>query len=293
MQQQGIGNQIGAFFRSKGLLSGIVMANVVIWLFMSLFGLVEYLFVLGHGTASHTWNEWFALSSEPWWVLTHPWTLLTYMFLHDGVFHLLFNMLLLVVAGDMCCRYMGTKRFGWVYFVSGVGGGLLYLLSYNIFPVFYGHRATLVGASAGVLGVFMAVAAWMPNQPVTVWPFRRLTIKMKWLALIFLALDLMSLTGNNSGGHFAHLGGALCGFLYVVLMRRYTPAKRAERKNIRASRKRQRMKATVNQRPVSDEQYNQHRRQDQQRVDAILDKISQRGYDSLSKEEKEFLFNYK
>ena len=293
MIQQGIGTQLGNFFRSRSLLSAIVMANVLVWLFTALFGVVEYLFALRGGTASATWNAWFSLSSEPLTVLTHPWTLLSYMFLHGGFFHLLFNMLMLVVAGEMCCRYMGVRRFGWIHFLSSLFGGLLFVLSYNIFPVFYGHRGYLVGASAGVLGVFMAVATWAPRQEVAVWPFRRLTIQMKWLALIFLALDLLSLSGANSGGHFAHLGGALFGFLYVYLLRHYTPAKRAERKNIRASKKRQRMKRQQPHRPISDEQYNQQRHQDQQRVDAILDKISKRGYDSLTKEEKAFLFNYK
>jgi len=277
------------------LLSGIVTACIAVWLFTTLFGIVEYLFMLGKGTAGSMWTEWFALSSDPFTVLTHPWSLLSYMFLHANLWHLLFNMIMLYVAGDLCCRYMGSRRFGWIYFLSGIMGGLFFLLCYNIFPVFYNSHSTLVGASAGVLGVFMAVAAYAPNQQVYVWPFRRTPVRMKWLALIFLALDLLSITGYNSGGHFAHIGGAITGFLFVYLSQRYTPLKRAERKNIRASRHRSRMKAgnKQKQRPVSDEQYNRNRHQDQQRVDAILDKISKSGYDSLSKEEKAFLFNYK
>lgn len=295
MQLQDIGTQIRNFFHGKGLLSGIITACVAVWIFSAFFGVVEYLFVLGSGTASNIWMEWFALSSNPTTVLTHPWSLVSYMFLHANLWHLLFNMLMLYVAGDLCCRYMGTRRFGWIYFLSGVIGGLFYLLCYNIFPVFYHSRSTLIGASAGVLGVFMAVATHAPNQQLYVWPFRRTPIKMKWLALIFLALDLLSISDSNSGGHFAHIGGAITGFLFVYLSKRYTPLKRAERKNIRASKHRNKMKAErkQKQRHVSDEQYNHDRHQDQQRVDAILDKISKNGYDSLTKEEKAFLFNYK
>lgn len=286
MQQQSLGNQIASFFRTRSLLSGIVSANIIIGIFVLLFNVIEYLFCLDKGMAGRTWMQWFALSSDMGWTLLHPWTLVTYMFLHNGLWHLLFNMIMLYCAGTMCCQYLNSRRFGWIYFLSGIFGGLLYILLYNLFPVFQFTRGTLVGASAGVLGVFMAVAAYIPRQRVQVWPFRK-DISMKALALIFLALDLLSIPKSNAGGHIAHIGGALMGFLYVWVMRQYPEWKR--QLNSRPKKQRQQTK----QRPKTDEQYNKQRADHQKRVDAILDKISKSGYDSLTKEEKQILFTYK
>lgn len=304
-RKNNFGSQLGEFFRSRSLLSGIIAANIAVWLFSLLFNIIDYLFCLRGGMAGGVWNEWFALASMPDGLLRRPWTAVTYMFLHAGLWHLLFNMAMLYVAGQMCCRYMGVRRFGWIYFLSGVFGGLLYVLFYNIFPVFYGTRSTLVGASAGVLGVFVAVATYMPNQEVYVWPFRSVCVRMKWLALIFVAVDLVSIPDANSGGHIAHIGGALFGFLFVWLSRgslkevtgrwgRSMDRARKERRQAHEARRRdKRYKAQARTRPVSDEQYNRKRADDQKRVDAILDKISKSGYDSLTKEEKTFLFTYK
>lgn len=297
MQQQNIGNQLREFFLSKSLLSSIIAANIIIWLFTLLFGVVEYLFCLGNGTASTVWMEWFALSSEPMALLFRPWTLVTYMFLHANLWHLVWNMVMLYFAGTMCCRYLSIRKFGWIYFLSGIVGGLLYVLLFNFFPVFRFSTSTLVGASAGVLGVFMAVAAYMPNQEVGIWPFKTLRVKMIYLALFFVLMDLLSIPASNAGGHIAHLGGALFGFLYVWCGKKGTfdfLRQRHDRpkKNLRFTRE-SKKKASQHQRPVSDEEYNKRRHDDQKRVDAILDKISRSGYESLSKEEKAFLFNYK
>lgn len=298
MQQQNIGSQIKSFFQSKGLLSSIIIANVVVWLFMLCFNLVDYLFELRMGAASNVWNDWFALSSKPVKLLRHPWTVVTYAFLHADFWHLLWNMLMLYVAGTMCCRYLGIRRFGWIYFLSGIFGGLLYVGAYNLFPVFRHSPSVLVGASAAVLGVFMAVATYVPHQQVYIWPFRRLGIKMIYLAVIFIAIDLLAIPRGNAGGHIAHLGGALFGFLFIWIgrnansdaIRRWL----TERRNkIRMTSQSKKKNASRDSRPMSDDEFNRRRADEQKRVDAILDKISKSGYDSLSKEEKTFLFNYK
>lgn len=304
----GLGNQIVAFFKGKTLLSSIIAINIAVWLFSALFGLVDYLFELGSGATNSVWYDWFALPSDLGDVVAKPWTLVTYMFIHSGFGHLFFNMLMLYCGGIMCCRYMGMKRFGWTYFLSGAAGALFYLLCYNVFPVFRGVHAYAVGASAGVLGVFVAVATYIPDQEVGIWPVAdRMKLKMKWLALAFVAIDLMCIPKGNAGGHIAHIGGMLYGFLSVWLPRQQVfasqkgrrSAKRGEAK--RAERRRKKMKATKKTRnaapnggrPVSDEDYNLKKAEEQKRVDAILDKISKSGYDSLSKEEKAILFNYR
>ena len=272
MQRQRVGNQLSEFLKSGSLLSVLIVVNVALWVVSLLFPLVDYLYALPTGSASAGWHDWLALSSQWTDLLHHPWTLMTYMFLHDGFWHILFNMVMLYFGGIMCCRYLGNRRFGWIYFLSGIAGALLYLLVYNVFPVGQMHSSTLVGASAAVLGVFIAVAVYAPNQEVSLWLVRSFSFKMKYVAMVFVVI-----------------GGALFGWLYVVAMR-------ANVYNVLKSKPFQKKKSQQSSRggrPMSDEEYNRRRAADQKRVDAILDKISRSGYDTLSKEEKEFLFKFK
>lgn len=147
----------------------------------------------------------------------------------------------------------------------------------------------------------MAVATYVPNQQVFIWPFRRLGIKMIYLAIIFIVFDLLAIPNANAGGHIAHLGGALFGFLFVWTGRfvnsdtvsRWQAEWRQRRNKIKMTPKSKKKNASRTSRPMSDDEFNRRRADDQKRVDAILDKISKSGYDSLSKEEKTFLFNYK
>lgn len=283
MQSQHIGNQFSNFLKSGSLLSVLFIMNVAVWLLMLLFPLVDYLYAMPVGNAKAGWYEWLALSSKWDVLLTRPWTILTYMFLHDGFWHILFNMLMLYFGGTMCNRYLGSRRFGWIYFCSGLFGALLYLLVYNLFPVGQLQISSLVGASAAVLGVFVATATYIPNQEVSLWLVRSFSIKMKWLAIIFVVIDLLSIPAANAGGHIAHIGGALFGWLFVVVMR-HGSALRLAKPKIRKPKK------TKTSRPLTDDEYNRRRADNQKRVDAILDKISKSGYENLTKEEKDFLF---
>lgn len=289
MQGKSFGNQLTDFFRSRSLLSILVIANVAVWVVTLFFPLVDYLFALAPGTTGNSVYGWLALSSQWQTVLTMPWTLLTYMFVHSGLWHILFNMVMLYFGGTMFCRYVGSRRLGWAYFISGIAGGLLYLLVYNLFPVGNMHISTLVGASAAVLGVFVAVATYIPNQEVSLWLIRTFTVKMKYVAIALVIIDLLSISSSNAGGHIAHLGGALTGFVYIVAMRQL-------QRRTRTPRRKKTKQAKPNyssSRPLSDDEYNRRRASNQKRVDAILDKISKSGYDNLTKEEKDFLFNYK
>lgn len=298
MQSQRVGNEFAAFLKSGSLLSILFIMNVAIWLLMLFLPIADYLYALPSGSAKTGWYEWLALSSQ-WDVVLHrPWTLLTYMFLHDGFWHILFNMLMLYFGGTMCCRYLNSRRFGWIYLASGIVGALLYLLVYNLFPVGRLQVSMLVGASAAVLGVFVAVAAYVPNQEVSLWLVRTFNIKLKWLAFIFVIIDLLSIPACNAGGHIAHIGGALFGWLFVIVMRwmnnRQGPTLgRKKRKPLFSNRKKRSSSSGRSGRPLSDEEFNLRRAEEQKRIDAILDKISKSGYDSLSKAEKAFLFRQK
>ena len=160
------------------------------------------------------------------------------------------------------------------------------MMIYNLFPVGRVHSSQLVGASAAILGVIVAVAVYNPNQEVDVWMVRTFPVKLKWIVLALIVIDLLTIPKSNAGGHVAHIGGALCGAVYVIVMRWL-----AERKT-REHHKRDK-RATRDQRPLSDEEYNRRRAAEQKRIDEILDKISRSGYESLSREEKEILFRYK
>lgn len=291
MQSQHVGNQFASFLKSGSLLSVLFIMNVAVWLLMLLMPLVDYLYTLPSGSAKSGWIEWLALSSEWGVIVRKPWTLLTHMFLHDGFWQLLFNMLLLYFGGTMCCRYLGTRRFGWLYFGSGIAGALFYLLVYNLFPVGKLQISSLLGASAAVLGILVAVAVYVPNQEVSLWLVRRFNVKLKWFVTVVVIIDLLSISSSNAGWHIAHIGGALFGWLFVLAMRARSgrtprPVKTKKRKPSSTS------SANAN-RPLSDEDYNYRRANDQKRVDAILDKISRSGYENLTKEEKEFLFKFK
>lgn len=288
---------MGAFLRSKSLLSVLVIVCTSLFLLMLLMPLADYLFALSSGTLKFACFQWLALSSEPSALLSRPWTLVTYLFLHEGLWHWLFSMMMLYVAGTMCCRYLGEKRFAWLFFLCGVVGALFFLLVFNWFPVSEQQAPFHVaGAMSAALGVFVAVAVYAPNQEIGLWFFRTFSVKMKWLAVAFVVIDLLFIKGANAGGHIAHLGGMLCGWVYVVFVRYReanprTAKKKAPRMRVKHTANRQ--QADTQARNMSDGDYNRRKANDQKRVDAILDKISKSGYDNLSREDKEFLFKYK
>lgn len=276
--------QLKTFFKSRSFLSNIILINVVVWVATLVFGVVEFLFSMGDGAMDGYVYDYFALSSDWGSLLRKPWTVVTYMFLHANVFHLLFNMLMLYVGGILFSQYLGRRKLVATYFASGVVGGLVYLLSWNFFPAFSSSTSVAVGASAAVLGIFIAVATYIPNYTVNVLLIGN--TKLKYLAIAFVLIDLLSINRGNAGGHIAHLGGALYGFLSIYLPRHIhlKPSHKGFKKVVKNEKK------TVHQRPVSDEEYNRRRAEEQKRIDEILDKISKYGYDKLSKEEKEFLF---
>ncbi|MBP5190340.1 MAG: rhomboid family intramembrane serine protease [Bacteroidales bacterium] len=290
MKKQQSNNQLTSFLKSGSLLSIIIIACIAVWVLTLFFPLVDYLYALPTGTARNGWTEWLAMSSDASATLRHPWTIITYMFLHNGLWHILFNMFMLYFGGILCCRYLNERRFGWIYFLSGIVGGLLYLMIYNLFPIGQTHQSSIVGSSAAVLGVFVAVAAYIPNQEVNIWPFRSFSFKIKYIVIALVVIDLLSIPTSNAGSHIANIGGALTGWIYVMTMRKdisgFLKSKPFQNKG-------DKKKNPSSERPMSDEEYNRRKTDEQKRIDAILDKISRSGYESLTKKEKETLFNYK
>ncbi|HKG07504.1 MAG TPA: rhomboid family intramembrane serine protease [Pedobacter sp.] len=209
-------------------------------------------------------------------------TIITYQFFHDGFFHLLFNMLWLFWMGRIFLEFQKPRAFHFVYLSGGVAGALLYLAAYNIFPVFAQSvaGATVIGSSAAVMAIVVATATLLPDYSIRLLLFG--DVKLKYLAIAYVLLDLIGIASQNAGGSFAHLGGALLGFTYIKMLKNGTDwssiFKRKPKlrvvKNESAGRPSKKNTSSI----------------DQREIDAILDKISQSGYEKLTREEKETLF---
>lgn len=193
-------------FRTADILSKIIIINIV--LFVGIF-VGAALFQKKPMDLVH----WFVLPNSFNRFITQPWSIVTYGFLHAGFWHILFNMLWLFVFGKYVLNLFSEKRFLTLYFLGTICGGLFYMISYNVFPAFYGINGNLIGASASVMAIMAFAATYSPDAPI-----RILVINLKlWhVALFFVLLDLLSLaTMSNPGGMIAHLGGALFGYIYA------------------------------------------------------------------------------
>jgi len=226
-----------------------------------------------------------------------PWTLFTYMFLHSDFFHILFNMLWLYWFGKIFLQYIGNRSFLPVYLAGGLLGAFFYIGAFNIFPVFAAnvHSSMALGASAGVIAVVVAIAFFKPDYELNLLFLG--AIKLKYIAMVTIIIDFLSIPSLNSGGHIAHLGGAALGGLFAW---QYGKGKNIlkwmERffewiVNPKPRMKVSKPKYKVNADKLRDDEYNYEKTVHQTEIDRILDKIASSGYESLSKDEKEKLFN--
>jgi len=226
-------------------------------------------------------------------LILKPWTVFTYMFLHEGFFHVLFNMLWLYWFGRIFSDYFDQKKLVSVYIMGGLSGALLYILSFNIFPAFSEtiHVSIALGASASVMAIVIAAAAYVPDYSVHLFLLGK--VKIKYIALgIFLLTSVFDFS-VNTGGKIAHIGGAILGYVYAV---RYKQGKDTG-KWINSAidgiatwfKPRKKMKVSYK-KPMTDLEYNKMKTDHQEQINKILEKISKGGYDSLTKEEKEILF---
>ncbi len=232
--------------------------------------------------------DWLAFPGEPVLALKHGWTFITYMFLHQGLLHILFNMLWLYWIGKIFAEYAGSKRLVAVYFLGGISGALLYLLTTLAFP----HNwPMMVGASAGVMAVVISAAVLLPDYTIQLMFIG--AVRLKYLALVSFILTSILDLSQNTGGKISHIGGALFG---VVFMLQYKNGNDLTKPFVAFMdwctslfSGRSKIKVSYSKK-MSDEEYNMSQKAKQQKMDAILDKISRSGYPSLTKEEKDFLF---
>ena len=236
---------------------------------------------------------WFELSSSWGDLLFKPWTLVTYSFLHSGFFHLFWNMYLLFFASRLFLNLFQIKTFFNVYFLGVLIGGFTFMGSYALFPAFQNSSPMMIGASAGVMAVLIFMATYSPDLEVRLILFN---VKLRYLGLAFVLLDVIQIPYGNAGGHLAHIGGAALGFFYVQRLNKGTdigvPFERFVDSILKIFKKKSSLK-TVYRNTSNKKSQDSSTQKDsnfQKRIDEILDKISASGYESLTKEEKEFLF---
>jgi len=221
-------------------------------------------------------------------LLVRPWTFITYMFLHWDVLHIFFNMLFLFWMGRILQEYLGNKKLLATYIMGGIIGGIFFVVAYNIFPLFAQElpSAYALGASASVLAITIAAATLLPEYRIHLILIGE--VALKWIALVIVLLDLINLNGSNAGGHLAHLGGALYGFVYIRRLKKGNDLTLWLTNLFDYFSSSRRMKVTH--RKKFDEDFNIDKKAKQEKMDDILDKISKSGYGSLTQEEKNFLF---
>lgn len=280
------------------IIERLIGINVIAFVLMVLPGVFFTLF--NQDGYLKTVTELVSIPANLSQLATHPWTIFTYMFAHVGLFHILFNMLALYWFGSVLQDFLGSNKTLNTYLMGGIAGALFFVVAYNTFPYFAEAKyyAMANGASASVLAILVAAAVTSPNYAfnlILIGP-----VKIKWLVLVYILIDLISLTGPNAGGHFAHLGGAAWGALYVSQLRQGRNLGAPMDFLIRLFQKKPQSRLRVahrksDARPLAPQARNhsgstKFANPQEAEVDAILDKIAKSGYDSLSDGEKQTLF---
>lgn len=283
----------------------LIIINVVVFLFL---GVILVFSTIGRAKgffdAIHAQFSIPPILSD---FLTRPWTLVTYGFAHSlsDIFHILFNMLFLFYFGRLIVEYMGNNKVISIYVLGVISGALLYLLAYNTVP-FYIERAPavngMVGASAAVNAIMVAAAVLTPNY--TFYLLLIGPVKIKYIAGFFVVISFLSSIGGNAGGNIAHLGGAAIGWIYVRQLQKGTDLGAwviqfmefvqsffKKPSNIKVTHRSEKAKTSRSRPSKRASSATSSKETSQEQIDAILDKISQSGYESLTKEEKQQLFN--
>jgi|EndMetStandDraft_4_1072995.scaffolds.fasta_scaffold00019_6 membrane associated rhomboid family serine protease len=271
--------------RSGNKLNLLIGINVIVFLAINIPAVFEHM-ITGFGrqsTVEFYAFDYLATTAYLPKLLTRFWTPFTYMFMHAGIFHILFNMLWLYWMGQIFEEYLGNKRTIGLYILGGLSGALLFIACFNAFPGFSQNPAFLtvpvVGASASVMAIVVATATLLPNYTISL--FLIGPVKLKWLVFVILVIDFLSIVGPNAGGEIAHLGGALFGFIYIKQLQKGHDWITGITNIFKSKSK---LKVVYSNTGKNSADYP---RQDE--IDRILDKISQSGVDSLSRQEKETL----
>lgn len=287
------------FAKSENALVKIILINTAVFLVLLLLKIIltlsqssnVYLAVLDTLKLPASTNEF----------IHRPWTIFTYFFTHEEIFHILFNMLFLYWFGKLVDEYLGAKRVIALYMLGGIAGGVIYMVLYNVLPYFQSQiqDSRMLGASAAAFSVAVGASTLLPNYTfnlIFLGP-----IRIKFIALFYIILSLAQSLGENAGGNLSHLAGAVIGYIFIKLLQNGTdlgkPIYAIVNSWSRLFRKRPSMQVTYRERQVyrntnvySASSSGTIEAPDQIEIDSILDKISRSGYESLTREEKQKLF---
>ncbi len=263
-------------FRYGNYLTKILYVNIAVYVIINLFRVVLFLLNVQNQGLYYPLN-YLMLPANTDMLLVMPWTLVTYMFSHEQLLHIVFNMLWFYWFGKIFVDYLGSKKLFHTYLIGGIFGAFFYLSAFNLFPVFENVVANsrALGASASVLAIVVTISFYVPNYTLNLLFIGQ--VKIKHIAIFTIILDFLSIASENSGGHIAHLGGAFYGILYGFMLRnnKFSILK---------------IKIPTTKRSKSARYMTDERSQQQKEIDKILDKIAKQGYQSLTDKEKETLF---
>lgn len=268
---------IRKFFSRGGALKWLIVANVAVFVIAGLWSVMSKFFGF-----SVDLSHWLSLPSGLWALAHSPWTIVTYMFTQYDLLHILFNMLCLYWFGQVLLLTLSDRHLLWLYFMGGLIGGLIYILVYNFVPLFSSTNASLCGSSASVLAVMTAAAFRSPNYELNLLLIG--AVKLKWIALVTIILAVIGLGGGNAGGEFAHLGGVLAGSVFGVMLRKGKDLTKFGMTMFGKREGNYNAKRNVKVAKVSTAM--ERRRDDIARLDMLLDKIKQSGYNSLTRQER-------
>lgn len=288
------------FAKSENSLIKIILINTAVFLVLLI---TKIVLTLSQAAPIYTWIiNMLGLSASTNEFIHKPWTLITYFFTHEDIFHILFNMLFLYWFGKLVDEYLGAKRVVALYLLGGITGGVFFMVIYNLLPYFQANLSgpPMLGASAAAFSVAVGASTLLPNYTfnlIFLGP-----IRIKFIALFYIILSLAQTVGPNAGGNLAHLGGAFIGYIFIKLLQNGTdlgkPLYAVMNGWSKLFRKRPSMQVTYREKQVyrSTSVYSSASSSttiempNQTEIDTILDKISKSGYESLTKEEKQKLF---
>ena len=274
-----------AWNKDNNALVKIILINVVV--FVSASFIEIFLTLSGTGDAFKLFINKLMLPASFTTFITQPWSLISYFFLHLGFTHILWNMLFLYWFGKIIQDNIGNNAVISLYVLGGIIGGLSYMALFNIIP-YYDNRISeslMLGASAGVFSIVAGSATLLPNY--TFYLLFLGPVRIKYIALFYILLSFLDVTGSNAGGEIAHLGGAMIGYLFIRQLQNGVNIGEGVINIVNFFNKEKNKKSDQKSSPTEETKYDIS----QDEIDKILDKISESGYSSLSKNEKEKLFN--
>ena len=287
-------DEIKRNYVSGGMFMKLIYVNVIVFLVITILNVIGKLY--GGDTRlilDDLVTSIFTLKTNPTDFITQPWGLVTSIFAHFGVMHLLFNMLFLYFAGKMLEPTIGKNKLLIIYLLGGISGGILEIIAHSIFPNLAINQIIIVGASGSVMAIFAGLTYYQPNTEILLYGLFKL--KIIWLALGYFVIDLVGIGSNDGTAHFAHIGGGIVGVLLMIQHQKSNGllsilSNAIENIGSKSFNSQSNLRVKKGGRPLTDEEFNLQKKQKQEMTDKILDKISKSGYESLSKSEKEFLF---